>query len=198
MKINDGTGNGSSAKVDSNNNLHVFAITETETDHASDTGNKYNLNTDDINLTSANESACFYLKNNEEDTIVITSFIYSLGTSTGGSGDFKVNIYRNPTAGDIITNAVAMGANSNMNFGSERTMLIDVYKGAEAATQSGGSLAITSRIAGSGRSVIALGAVDLPKGASISVTVTPPGSNTSVDVQVAASCYLKTEIVAGK
>jgi hypothetical protein len=197
MKLSDGTGNGNSAKVDSNNNLHVFAITESETDHASDTGNKYNLNTDDIELTSANESAVFYLKNNEEDDIVITSFIYSIGNSTGGSGDFKVNVYRNPTAGDIISTATALGANANMNFGSERTMLIDAYKGAEAATQSGGSLAITSRFSGSGRSVVALGAVDLPKGASISVTVIPPTSNTSVNIQVAASCYLKTEIVVG-
>ena len=80
----------------------------------------------------------------------------------------------------------------NMNFGSNKTLTADTFIGTEGATFTDGDLSISSRLSGSGRAVISLGAVHIPKGSSIGVNITPQGSNTSVIIQVAIACYVKT------
>jgi hypothetical protein len=202
MQIHDGRTN-DTAHVDANNKLAVAAITDPIQDFAADVGVKYNINTGDVTLTDATATSVLYIKNNEDDPLIITSLIYNLGTSTNGTGDAKIDVYRNPTAGTIIDTTptdvdIGPGVTSNQNFGNTRLLAADMYKGTTADdnfTASDGISISTRHAAGTGRIVIALGAILLPKGASLGVTITPPASNTSQVVQVAAACYLKTQKV---
>ena len=63
MIIEDGTGNGYKAKVDSQNRLRTLAISEGFNVDAASNGENFNINTGVMNLTSANESAVAYFKN---------------------------------------------------------------------------------------------------------------------------------------
>jgi len=191
MIIHNGVGNGNKARVTKDNRLDTNAINENQIDHAAELGDRYNLNTGDINLTSANESSVFYLKNNEDKDLYVASLIYNLGTSTGGSGDWVIDVYRNPTAGTVVSDATAVEMNSNQNFGSNKTLTADVYKGDEAKTLTDGDKTISTRSPSNGRILISLGALVIPKGTSLGIKITPPASNTSVNVQVAAACFVK-------
>ena len=188
--------------VDQNNRAHTTATTEPIQDHACESGAKFNINTGDITLTDATDTSVLYVKNNEDNDLVITSLIYNLGASTGGSGDVLLNVIRNPTTGTIIdttpTNVdVGTGVSANQNFGSNKSLSIDAYKGTTADnTFTDGSVTVTTRSASNtGRIVIALGSVIVPKGSSIGISYTPPTSNTSQICQFAIACFLKTSVV---
>lgn len=155
-------------------------------------GNAYNLNTGDVTLTTATASAVAYLKNNESSDLVIDSIITIFGASTGGSGNLPVVIYRNPTGGDIVDNAVTGTTESNRNYGSNNTLAVDFFKGAEGDTITGGSPSITSILQNGGtRVVFSVGTIILPKGSSIGVSYTPATGNTSMIIQCAFQCYLE-------
>lgn len=194
FKILDGTGSSRAAKVSQDNRLSTSAVTETEADFATEQGTRFNVNTGTITLTDANNTTVFYMKNNEDSDLIITALIYNLGNSTGGSGDLTVDVVRNPTTGDIVTNANNVDIIQNQNHGSTRTLNANAYKGATSeALITDGSVSIsTLSSSGTGRIVIALGALTLPKGSSIAVNITPQSGNTSQNVQVAAACYVKT------
>jgi hypothetical protein len=198
LTIEDGKGKGRLAGVNLNNQLEVFAITETELDKSVLSGDRYNVNTGYVTLNSTTESALLHIKNNEDDELVVTALIYNLGQSTGGSGSCRVSVYRNPTSGTIVSGGDVVSANANMNFGSNKTLVGDYFKGAQSLTTTGGTFAIGSLVNAGSRAVVALGAVNLPKGTSLSVTITPPAGNTSMDVNVAASAYLATSDVTGR
>lgn len=198
LTIEDGQGKGRVAGVNLNNELNVYAVTLSEIDKSVLSGDRYNINTGYVNLNSTTESAMLHIKNNEDDVLVITALIYNLGQSTGGSGSCRVSVYRNPTSGTIVSGADNVSANSNMNFGSNKTLAGNYYKGAQSLTTTGGSFSIGSLVNAGSRAVVGLGAVDLPKGTSLSVTITPPPGNTSMDVNVAASVYLATPKVTGR
>lgn len=203
ISIKDGS-TGNIAKVDTNRRLHTAAVTEPQNDHACDTGieQKYNINTGDITLTNATETSVLYIKNTGEDDLVITALIYNLGATTSGTGDVVINIIRNPTAGGIVTNtnnaAVGPGVSANQNFGSTNTMSGLFYKGATGeAVFSDGAISVSTRSASNtGRIVVSLGAVVLPKGIALGVNYTPPTSNSSQIVQFAAACYVQSKLVA--
>jgi len=190
-QILDGTGTGKKAKVDENNRLHTFSIVEDLSIEAAKNGRNYNINTGAISLTSANESAVMYLKNNEDFDFAIEDIIVILGTSTGGTGDLTVEIVKNPTTGTIVSGASVADVISNRNFGSSRELTADVYKGAEGNTITNGS-AFADTTRSSAGTVIHFDAdVEiLPKGTSIGVNITPQPSNTSMSVKVAIIGYL--------
>ena len=103
--ILDGTGQGYEAKVDKNNRLQVLAVSEGFSIESALVGENYNLNTGAITLTSANESAVAYLKNDEDANLIIKDIIIILGASTGGSGNLEVELIKNPTTGTIVSGA---------------------------------------------------------------------------------------------
>jgi hypothetical protein len=203
ISIKDGS-TGNIAKVDLNKRVHTAGVNEELRDHACDStiAQKYNINTGDITLTNATKTSVLYVKNNSDNDLVITALIYNLGASTSGTGDVLIDVLRNPTAGDIISNtndcAVGPGVSANQNFGSTNTMTGLFYKGATGETAlSGGAVTVSTRSASNtGRIVISLGAVILPKGSSLGVDYTPPTSNTSQIVQFAAACYVLTQTVS--
>lgn len=199
-------GSGDLAKVTTTGRLKSESIVEQLIDHACDSeiAERYNVNTGDITLTSATKTSVLYIKNtSDKGDLVITSLIYNLGNTTGGSGDVLIEVIRNPTAGDIISNAnnVAVGADisANQNFGSSNTPSGSFFKGASGETAfSDGSVTISTRSASNtGRIAITLGSVVLPKGSSLGIDYTPPSGNTSQKCQFIASCYIKTADVGG-
>jgi len=195
--ILSGTGNGKEAAVDDNNRLCGNNLTEDLGSHASNSGNRYNINTGSVELTNAAESAVFYFKNNENSDYIINAIIYNLGASASGVGETAVDVHFNPTSGTIISNATAADIVVNQNLGSSNSLAADVFKGVQGATQAGGVIAISSLISPGSRAALGLGKIVVPKGKSLSVTMTPPTSNTSMDVQVAISGYLAAPIVTG-
>ncbi len=201
--IDDGTGTGKKAKVDSTNRLQTSAVTEPIADHAAESGVKFNINTGDITVTNATKTTMLYIKNTGSDEIVISALIYNLGTTASGSGDVKIDVIRNPTTGDIIDNTndveAGNGTEANQNFGSNLVLNADIYKGATGETLVNGSTSVSTRSASAtGRIVVTLGSIVIPKGSSIAVNYTPPTSNTSQIVQFAAACYVRTASATGE
>lgn len=190
--IIDGTGGSYAAKVTGRNKLATIAVTDTIAAHHTFREDSYNVNTGTISLTSGNKSALLYLKNNEDQDLVVDAIIYLIGTNTGGSGDALIQVERNPTGGTIVSGASAQ-APVNRNFGSARTLDSDSYKGAEGNTLTGGTVVVESIFPSTGRYVIAQAGIILQKGNSIGVTVTPPSSTTAQDYQIALSMYRATE-----
>jgi hypothetical protein len=199
-------GTGDTAFVDPNGRLSTTTVSEEIRDHAADTGigQKFNINTYDITLSNATETSLLYIKNEStEGDLVVSALIYNLGNTTGGSGDVRIDVIRNPTAGDIITNGnnvtVGAGTEANQNFGSTNVLVGKFYKGASGETAfSDGDISISTRsAANTGRIVISLGQIAIPKGQSLGVNYLPPSGNTSQKVQIAAACYVKTKKVVG-
>ncbi len=181
-----------SAVLTSRGELHVRAIEQSYRRRESIDGNAYNFNTGDVTLTDANENAVAYFKNNEAADVVIDTLIYMLGTSTGGSGDFLVGVRKNPTGGTIIDDASAATL-ANQNFGSNKTLSDSLaYKATgNGKTLTGGTADVVySRFSSSGRYVVALGGLVIPKGSSIGIDVQCPTSNTSCSVAIAMSITL--------
>ena len=81
--LTDGTGTGCQAKIDCNNRLHTRSVTLSTTVDANYDGRAYNINTGELTLTSGNESAVLYFKNNETEDYVVDSIAVGLGPSTG-------------------------------------------------------------------------------------------------------------------
>lgn len=189
-------------KIDSNNRMATNATVETLADKAADSGDKFNINTGDLTLTNATKTSVLYISNSSDDPLIITTLIYNLGNTTSGTGDVLIEVIRNPTAGDIVTNAnnvaVGPGVSANQNFGSNKTLSGSFFKGASGETAfTDGAVSVSTRLSSAtGRILVALGAIELTKGASLGINYTPPASNTSQKVQFAAACYLKSQAVS--
>lgn len=190
--IQDGTGSGYRAKVDSDNHLHTRSVSESGGTDAAVVGNLYNINTETINLTSANSSALLYLRNTDTVPWILNRVFYNAGPSTGGSADFLAEVVANPTTGTLITGGTAIDAH-NLNFGSPQTLEATVLKGAEGDTITDGTVRVSTIIPVSGtRVLIAFDSIILEAGSSIGVRITPQTGNTSMDIQVGFNLYRYT------
>jgi hypothetical protein len=189
--IRDGTGSGNLAKVNDFNELLVRSVTESGEVSANQKGNAYNLNTGIINMTDADETTMFYMKNNEKTDFVITAVVVGLWNSANGDGlDMYATFVRNPTTGDIIS-GTDVDINSNRNYGSQNTLLADVKKGASGDTKVNGDDHIIVRVSEESRSFITIDE-RLPQGASFAVNIQPPTGNDGMNAYVAVIGYLET------
>ena len=98
---------------------------------------------------------------------------------------------RNPTGGDLISDATAVDMNQNRNFGSSKTLTADVYKGKSAGTITGGD-DIVLLYQGTDSRLFASLILQVPKGQSIAIKIDPKLSSGSVKAYCAAVCYLKS------
>lgn len=197
MMIENGVGDGKKARVDSNNQLHVFAVTEDEQNSAAEHGYLFNVNTGIIALTGTGDSAVLYFKNNEgaingESNIIITSLIFGLYTRSATITDTATaTLIRNPTAGTIIDDANVASMISNSNFGSSNTLDDSLIYSASATgkTLTDGT-DHAKVILTEGRTAAPELNIDLSKGSSLGVKV---DLNTSggADLYIAAVCYRK-------
>jgi hypothetical protein len=179
FEITDGTGKGNSAGVDRTNRLLVRNVSETIFQNAAEEGEAFFIGTPIITATTAGESALIYIKNNEDNQLVLGSFfLIAEATASGSPNMFRINWYRNPTS---ISSGTAIPA-LNQNFGSSNTLDADIEYGAEGSTVTGGSLAATLSFPIGQFNQLDANLV-LEKGSSVAITVTPPAGNTNMPVQ---------------
>jgi hypothetical protein len=196
MIIENGVGNAQKARVDDNNQLHVFAVTENEQNSAAEHGYLFNINTGIIALTGTSDSAVLYFKNNEspldsESNFIITTMIFGLyNRSATVTDSATATIIRNPTAGTIVDDATPCDMISNSNFGSSNTLDSLIYKAAASGKTltDGADHAIV--LLSEGRTTAPELNIDLAKGSSLGVKI---DLNTSggADVYVAIVGYRK-------
>jgi urease beta subunit len=192
IEILDGKGSGKRAEVDKDNRLRVNAVSRTESEYESEQGNGYNVNTGDITLTSAAESYLLYIKNTGDNPIHISTVFYLWGSNTGGSGDCRATIWKNPTAGSLISSGTAVEMNQNRNFGSSNNLTADIYKGQTGETITTSDGKVIESIFNStspGRVAIYVGLIELPKNKSIAVSLSASAGTTSQTVQVACALH---------
>jgi hypothetical protein len=168
--IRDGTGNGHLARVDVGHRLHTRAVSATETQEAMRAGDAYNINTGDIALTTAGESAIMYFKNKEVRTLHLTAVAVGIGVLPSPTEIGKITLVRNPTAGTIVDNALAVAQNQNRDFGSAKTLDVDVYKGAEGYTLTNGDDIAQFYQTGNGRLFAPID-FNIPQGASLGIKI---------------------------
>jgi hypothetical protein len=189
-KIEDGTGAGNVAKVDTNKRLHVQSVVETESAHAGEVGDAYNINTGHISFTG--DGTLIYLKNNEDQDLILEAI--ALGTDGGGTYTSSLRPYvtliKNPTAGDLLSDATAVSQNVNRNFGSSKTLTADSYKGKQGGTVTGGTDFGVFQTSQAGRDFFIIN-ITIPKGSSIALSVTNGLSSGTSKVYCALIVHLK-------
>ena len=136
-----------------------------------------------ITLTSANESACLYIKNTSPTLYLIP--VYSricFGSSTGGTTtDVIVRGYFNPTAGTILVSGTP-SAGGNANSGFNTLAPCTVLIGAEGLTAV--AIATLADIAQVKTVYDAPPGFNLAPGGAIIAAITPPPGNTSMKVDL--------------
>ena len=172
--------------------LKTESVTQDEGKLAASLGHAYNLNTGNITLTNATKTPVMFLKNTGDVDLLVDKIFFILGSSTGGSGNLFIEVVRNPLAGTIVTNAVAVSMNSNRNFGSNNTIAANAYKGATGNTMTDGTDSLGTIATASNTIVVDAGSTILKKGSSIGINFTAPVGNTSMIAQFALSIYEKT------
>jgi hypothetical protein len=177
MYINDPSKQ-TAARVVDDQRLAVAAVTETQRQHAVETGDAYNINTGPIALTGTADSALLYFYNDQAPVngvsdFVIDSIAVGIGTVTATITDSAlITVIRNPTGGDIISDATAVDANQNSNFGSSNALASTtlVYKGKNGGTITGGSDFAYFYATGGSRLFATLDTI-VPRGASVGIKI---------------------------
>ena len=192
-QILDGTGTGYKMRVGSDNRAQTRAIIEEEVIHNSELGNSYNFNTGLISITA--DATLMYFKNNSDDSFIITDV--ALGSFDGitHSNDPYITLVRNPTGGDLITDATAISLNQNRNFGSSKTADANIYKGKVGGTLTGGNDIAILQATGGSRSFYGINFL-LPKGSSLGIKLTANVSSGSANWYCAIIGYFKDDLDA--
>jgi len=200
VEIQDGAGTGNRAKVDNDKRLHVNSVNRTQDEQAALLGQAYNLSTGTVTLTTGNKSCVSYLKYTGEDPFVIKEIIIIPSSSTGGVGNAVIEIFKNPTTGTVITNALPFTSVLNRDFSSSNNLgnEADIFKGVEGDTITDGqSFAFTTRDNFDIPVTFDAANIVLRKGNSIGVCATPPTGNTSQTWVVAIVGFVETATVSG-
>ena len=191
--IKDGTGSGYEAAVDKTNRLKSRSISEDAWVEAVQNGDHFAVTSGQVTLTTADESAMFYLKNDDSSDIVVDRVILNTQDSTGGTLDkFNLKINFGPSgmtsgSGNDLTQV-------NTNLGSSKTLTLTSEKGLEGASLDNGSVAGNWEI----ENPTYFRAISvrwyLPKGSSIGLSIVPPTGNTSMVATVALNVHRVSEI----
>lgn len=184
MIIENGAGDGKKLKVDANNRAHVLAVTEPEALEAAEIGNAYNLNTGYTSY-SAN-GTLIYMKNDEDKPFIIEAIAIGTGDGITYSDRPYITLVRNPTGGDLISDATAVSMNQNRNFGSNKSLASTtlVYKGKSGGTLTGGDDIAILETAKGGRDFFSINFI-LAKGSSLGVKITNNISSGSANIYAA-------------
>lgn len=190
-KVYDASGVGTGQKIGTDKRAWTSAVSKTEAFEATLEGDGYNINTGDIALTAGTASGVFYLKNNEDKDLVLEAIAIGIdgGATLTTPDNVLITFIRNPTA---VSFSAAVAQNQNRNFGSNKTLTVDTFKGAEGATVTGGDDIIQVYAFEKSRSFISINLI-LPKGTSIAIKIDPNISSGTMAVYVAAVCYLHSE-----
>jgi len=186
--LEDGTGSGSKLKIGTDNRLQARVVRETEIVHATESGNSYNWNTGLISITG--DATLIYLKNNSDNQLVITDIAIAAFDGITHSDFPYITLVRNPTGGDLISDATAISMNQNRNFGSTNSAVVNVYKGKVGGTITGGNDIAILQTGKTGRSLFSIDFI-LTKGTSLGVKLTANRSSGSANYYIALIGYFK-------
>lgn len=184
---------GKTAHIDEKNRLATMSQIQSSGVNAALAGDLYNVNTETINLTTANTSSLLYIKNTDLVSWIVDRVFYNAAASTGGTGDFLAEVNANPTTGTLVDSGVAITPH-NLNFGSNKSLTATTLKGAEGSTITDGTVRVSTIIPASGvRVLISFDSIVLEPGSSLGVTITPQTGNTSMDIQVGLNLHRVTD-----
>jgi hypothetical protein len=181
FQLEDGAGSSKKLKVNNSNRALTDSVTKGTDQDAAKEGRLFQFGSMPVNLTSANESAILYFKNNEDADLEIVSFSFGSNGMTGSNpGDvYLLRLYTNSQGitGGTDTEAV------NNNLGSSKKLNADIQFGAEGSTVTGGLPAGNALIEPSTFKRFPLYWV-VPKGSSLAITVQPAAGNTNATVDL--------------
>ena len=190
MQIEGANNPGNRAHVSDDGQLQALAVSITEQAQKSLKGDAYNINTGELTLTNDVETPLFYFRNEtEDDAIVIPRVFLSFLVSTGGVGKVKACVKANVTGGTVISNTALPP--TNFNFGSSKLPGASLTLGGTGITETGGTIGPEFLFTSDNqRATVAFEAIILPRGASMTLTFTPPAGNTSMIVEAGANFYI--------
>lgn len=176
--------------VDDEGKIQARAVSISEQASKAIAGDTYNLNTGLITLTSDAETPIFHFKNDSEDKpMVVTRVFVTFLVSTGGTGEVIASMEKAVSGGTILTGTEVDP--QNFNFGSSRSPGATFIIGATGLTFTGGIKVPEFLFTGDNqRHTIPFDAIILPRGASMTFTLTPPAGNTSMVVEAGANVYI--------
>ena len=190
FQIQDGTGSSRKAAVSNLNRILVDSITEERAVYNSiEEGNTFVVSTNFLSITgvTGQEDGILYLKSNSDKKMLIHHIKLWAGTASQFA---KINVYKNPTTGTLISTAIDADV-QNINFGSSNEYEGLAYQG------NGTNLTVTNgsvwgrHYLGVGNQQMLMfmwsGAVVLEKGSSLAVTAEAPNGvtfNLTCEVEV--------------
>lgn len=188
--IQDGSGNGFSARVDSKNRLAVKGVTRTEFENSTFEGDAYNINTFNISVTVGTETPLLYLKNNESRDIVIAAWFIGTGIQGGSPTSLPLfQVYTNVTGGTILSGTPVEAVNRAV--GVANVLDADIFAGDGSTSTATGYDPVPILYQTQGAQQRAFGNVyiTLKRGASVVVTATMNGAQ-NIDVYTGFQVYL--------
>lgn len=182
--IQDGTGKGFNAGVDSTNRVLTRTVGETIFENSAEKGEAYFIGTPLVTLTNAAASGIFLIVNNEDFDIIFDNF-YVIAESTNATVQmFKTVWHQSSTA---LSSSVLVTP-LNQNFGSSKVLDATVVSGVQGSTFTGGNI-VAQLSFPIGQFNQLNGSLVLPKGSSFGIGIIPPTGNTSMPVQFAGRAY---------
>ena len=187
--IQDGTGAGYRAKVDTSNRLQVSAISISAESQSASDGGSFNISNDIVEITSDAEVALVYANNSNSEDWVVSRVYFHFGGSTGGVGSGEFCMITNATTGTLIDSGTAL-LPVNGNLGSSKSLIGTFLQGATGSTVTSGTEFLRTLVpAFTGRNIIPLDNVVLPPGTSLTLSFKPPVGNTSLKVQLGMNLF---------
>jgi hypothetical protein len=186
----DGTGRGFKARVNEKFRLETQTVIRSAEEDAALQGDAYLCGSGPVALTSGNESAVYFFKNNEDKDVIIRNFVFNTTAVSGGNGSadavFLLRLYSNPDSISLSTDIPP----SNNNFGSSQTLSAVSQFGAEGSGVIGGTPAGATFAPQKEFTTLPLSWV-VPKGSSFAITVQPDTSNNNTQVNIFLDAYLR-------
>lgn len=184
-----GPKNSEGAVVNAKGELATFSVSETEAQAALEAGLAYNLNTKDITSLTAGDATLIYLKNEEDQPIIIEQMIIGIRGFTGLSDMAQWTTINNPTGGDLITDATTAPIQQNRKSrGKALSSDTLVYKGKAGGTVTGGDEELYGYIPNNTRLPIPIG-VEIDSGDSFAVKI--ESDATAGTAYCAIVCHVK-------
>ena len=189
-EIRDGAGGEKRARVDNNNRLETFSITESRmADISLRDGTSYIITSDFVSLTTTGSfTGMLYIKNTDSSKNLFIDKVRICGTGTS-MNSLQTKFYKNPTTGTLISDA-NNGIVVPSNLGSNETFPGLVYAAsADGKTVTDGTQFSQFTIHLPGHSIQEYdGALIVPGGSSIAIAV-QPGVATTACIEV--QCWME-------
>lgn len=174
--IQDGTGKGYLARVDGQNRLRTRAVTESEFDLATQSGEAFNINTL-LQTMGAGNTALFRLSNNEPRAVILVGWFIGTDGITTTADNPLVSVYGGVTGFSGAETAVPI---VNRSIGSARSFLLEAARPSTYPQTLVGAAAnpvLYQTQPASGR-VFGNVFISVPAGASVGIEIETTGAGT--------------------